>query len=510
MRPARLLAGLVVSLVLLVSANVRAEENWPMYGGNLLHTFSNPASRINPGNVTNLKPLWTFSTTDAISASPTVVDGVLYVGSWDGFFYAIDARSGLPIWKFQIDCDNTIVPVPPQCLAPGQTPPPRFFTQGGLITSTAAVANGEVYFAAGKTVYDLNAADGSLRWKHVICGNPEKPDCASDPNDPTQIFSSPAVFGGMVFIGHTAGAVGYRGGIEALDAKDGTQRWRFEVDPILNADGQPVLGPGGHTIGGYNLGCGAVWSSAAVDVDLHLVYFGTADCNRDPTPPYHEAILALDAESGLLASAHRPPGLLNGCDQDFGASPNLISFGGRRYVGEGGKDGTYYLLERASLNLVWARNVVFGGSIGGFYGASFDGRRIFAATSLGDGNIATKTGLCNPSNPRDMFLQEPSMHAFAVRGGTILWEKTLNHSVAPTSIANGVVFSGLVGIDGFFGLNAYHAETGRLLIRLPMEGSVNSAATPLGKKLFVTAGTSVDGSHSGVFAFALPGKEPDD
>jgi hypothetical protein len=43
-----------------------------------------------------------------------------------------------------------------------------------------------------------------------------------------------------------------------------------------------------------------------------------------------------------------------------------------------------------------------------------------------------------------------------------------------------------------------------------MEGSVNSAATPLGKQLFVTSGTSVDGSHSGVFAFTLPGKESDD
>jgi glucose dehydrogenase len=102
-----------------------------MYGRNLLHTFSNDASRINPGNVAKLKPLWTFSTTDAISASPTVVDDVLYVGSWDGFFYALDARSGVLIWEFQVDCDNTIVPVPPQCLAPGQTPPPRFFSQGG-------------------------------------------------------------------------------------------------------------------------------------------------------------------------------------------------------------------------------------------------------------------------------------------------------------------------------------------------------------------------------------------
>jgi outer membrane protein assembly factor BamB len=312
-----------------------------------------------------------------------------------------------------------------------------------------------------------------------------------------------------VFLGHTAGADGYRGAIEALDATDGAQRWRFEVDPILDANGHPILDQRGHAIGGYNRGCGAVWSSAAVDVDLHLVFFGTGDCDRDPTPPYHETIVALDAESGLLVSLFRPRDLLNGCDQDFGASPNLISFAGRRYVGEGGKDGTYYLLDRTNLSLVWARNVVFGGSAGGFYGASFDGRRIFAATSLGDGNIATQTGLCNPSDPRDTFLQEPSMHALAVQDGTILWEQMQNHSVAPTSTANGVVFSGLIGIEGF-GLNAYDAATGRLLVRLPMNGSVNSAATPVGKHLFVTAGTSVDGTGSGIFAFALPEMESDE
>jgi hypothetical protein len=240
-----------------------------------------------------------------------------------------------------------------------------------------------------------------------------------------------------------------------------------------------------------------------------LVFFGTGDCDRDPTPPYHEAVVALDADNGLLVSLFRPRDLLNGCDQDFGASPNLISSGGRRYVGEGGKDGTYYLLERSNLSLVWARNVVFGGSAGGFFGASFDGRRIYAATSLGDGNIATQTGLCNPSNPRDTFLQEPSMHAFAAGDGSVLWEEMHNQSSAPTSTANGVIFSGLIGIAGF-GLNAYDAATGRLLAQLPMQGSVNSAATPLGKHLFVTAGTSVDGTGSGVFAFALPETKPNE
>ena len=182
MRTATFLTSIALGFLVMAGAGTgaRAEENWPMYGRNLQHTFSNRASQINPGNVAGLRPLWAFPTGDAVSASPTVVDGVVYVGSWDGYFYALDARSGTPIWKFQVDCQNTIVPVPPQCLPPGQTPPPRFFTDGGLITSTAAVVRGRVYFAAGKTVYSLDARDGSLPWKRVICGNPEAPACASD------------------------------------------------------------------------------------------------------------------------------------------------------------------------------------------------------------------------------------------------------------------------------------------------------------------------------------------
>ena len=101
--------------------------------------------------------------------------------------------------------------------------------------------------AAPFTVYDLDATDGSLRWKHVICGNPEEANCELDQKDPTQIFSSPAVFGGLIFLGHTAGADGYRGAIEALDARSGTQRWRFEVDPILDANGHSIRDRRGHS-----------------------------------------------------------------------------------------------------------------------------------------------------------------------------------------------------------------------------------------------------------------------
>jgi hypothetical protein len=40
---------------------------------------------------------------------------------------------------------DAVVPVPPQRLAPGQQPPDRTMTDGGLITSSAAVVDGKVY-----------------------------------------------------------------------------------------------------------------------------------------------------------------------------------------------------------------------------------------------------------------------------------------------------------------------------------------------------------------------------
>jgi len=100
----------VFGLLTLGSGDLRGQEDptrslrdWPMYGRDLRHSFSNPHSLINPTNVATLKTAWHFKTQDVVSASPAVVDGVVFVGSWDGHFYAIDATEGSLIWKFQVD-----------------------------------------------------------------------------------------------------------------------------------------------------------------------------------------------------------------------------------------------------------------------------------------------------------------------------------------------------------------------------------------------------------------------
>jgi outer membrane protein assembly factor BamB len=504
---------IVFGLLTLGIGDLRGQEdptNWPMYGRDLRHSFSNQHSLINPTNVATLKPAWDFMTGDVVSASPAVVGRVVFVGSWDGYFYAIDATEGSQIWKFQVDCQNTVIPIPPQCLAPNQVQPNRFLGDGGIITSSAAVVDNRVYFGAGKTVYSLNAGNGSLRWKTVICGNPDRPGCAVDAADPNRIFSSPAILGNNLFIGHTVdGADGYRGGIEALDIETGKIRWRFEVDPILDTRGEPLLGSNGH-VRAYNRGCGNVWSSAAVDVAARLVFFGTGDCNNQPTLPYHNAVISLEADTGRVRWVFRPQSQ-NSCDYDFGASANIINFRGAHYLGIGGKDGTYYLIKRRTRTdnprgqLKWATNLVFGGDEGGFIGSTaFDGQRVFGATAIGDGRL-DGSGLCAPSDPRDTPLQEPSMHALSVDGGRVLWQQNQNHSAAPTTVANGVVFSGLLGLDRFaFAVNAYDAENGQLLASFEMPGSVNSATIPLADAIYVGSGTTTDGSGSGVHALALP------
>lgn len=489
-----------------------------LFGRNLSHTFSNPDSRINPSNVASLRWAWTFPAGDAVSASPTVVKGVVYAGSWDGYFYALDATMGTLKWKFRADCQYTVLPIPRHCLPPGFPQPPRKTTDGGIVTSSAAVIDGVVYFGAGKTLYALNAKNGKLLWKRVICGNPDNFACAFDLLDPTRIFSSPAVFAGLVFVGHTAdGFNHYRGGFEAIDAATGKLRWRFETDPKLNSRGQ--------VIGAYNRGCGSVWSSAAIDTNSGLVFFGTGDCHGDATPPYHEAIIALDI-AGHLRWKYRPREK-DTCDFDFGATPNIIAFGNRRFVGVGGKDGTYYLLNPLTQNpageVVWkTKKVVFGGSLGGFYGAAFDEQhqQIFGATGKGDGNAQGL--LCSPGTPGDTFLQEPSIHALSALTGRILWQGSMNHSFAAPSLGGAsppgtstqghrVLFSGLAGVSKTEvpALKIYDAQPPQppaadLLQTLVMPGSVNSAATPAGKMLFVTSGNSFDGGGSGVHAFTLP------
>ncbi len=67
--------------------------DWPTYGHDAQHTFHGRTT-LTESTVKTLRKAWFFPTGDAVTATPTVVDGTVYVGSWDDYFYAVNLETG--------------------------------------------------------------------------------------------------------------------------------------------------------------------------------------------------------------------------------------------------------------------------------------------------------------------------------------------------------------------------------------------------------------------------------
>src|SRR5438270_10230943 len=222
-------------------------SDWTTYGGSAHHTFTN-ATCLDQTNVHTLAPKWFFRTGDAVTANPVVVGNRVYVGSWDGNFYAIDKTTGAQAWKFTIKPQPAVSPPEgPNGRVVDPTYPESFLTSdGGLITSSAwyepasnkTHGRNLVIFGGGYTLYALDADTGQQVWNHDYTGLPEQP--ADPAHDEARIFSSPVVVGTKVIFGVTSdGQSGHRGYVAAANLESGSQVWRFEtsVDPngsVLN------------------------------------------------------------------------------------------------------------------------------------------------------------------------------------------------------------------------------------------------------------------------------------
>src|SRR5258708_6258241 len=99
-----------------------------MFGSDAAHSHFTPDERIlSPATVPHLKQAWTAQTRSKIPSSPTVANGVVYVGSQDFHLYAFNAAG----------CSGQAICRP---LWTAQT--------GDYINSSPAVANGVVYIGS--------------------------------------------------------------------------------------------------------------------------------------------------------------------------------------------------------------------------------------------------------------------------------------------------------------------------------------------------------------------------
>src|SRR5262249_40739592 len=151
-----------------------------MFHGNPAHTgvYDSPG----PKQLGGVK--WAFKTGGPIVASPAIADGVIYIGSFDSYLYAIDQETGKEKWKYKSRM---------------------------RIASSPAVSGGLVYFVSSAGALGaVEAATGKIRW--VLPTEYERkfeaknlhglPSEAQTIPDAWDIFmSSPTVANGKVFFG---------------------------------------------------------------------------------------------------------------------------------------------------------------------------------------------------------------------------------------------------------------------------------------------------------------------
>lgn len=212
----------LVSLAVLIFQPAMAADA-PMFHGNAQHTgVYGGAGTAALGGVK-----WAFHAKGAFVSSPAVVGDKVFVGSTDGFLYAVNRGAGTLKWKFETK---------------------------GRVVSSPAVAGGIVYFGSyDSTFYAVDAATGALKWKFATGGerrfaarhlHGSEPAAEMMPDPWDCYLSSPVVSNGKVIFGSGDG------NIYALDAASGALVWKFKTGEVVHAS--PAVANGRVYIGSWD------------------------------------------------------------------------------------------------------------------------------------------------------------------------------------------------------------------------------------------------------------------
>jgi outer membrane protein assembly factor BamB len=183
--PGILIAEILLFLIVLLVSPVSCQEVMFHYDAGHTGDFNAAAGTI--GNTVSLN--WKYKTGGAVSSSPVVANGRVYLGSEDQKVYALNITTGKQLWNFTTKgpisstpaVGNGVVYIGSTNLYALNSTTGRElwnFTADFPVDTEMALTNGTIYFQAGKT-YALNASDGSLIWAFSPFDNLSRPPPSS-------------------------------------------------------------------------------------------------------------------------------------------------------------------------------------------------------------------------------------------------------------------------------------------------------------------------------------------
>lgn len=445
-RPRRArIAGLLAALAVLVAgsaglasatpAAAAGSSDWPAYLYNNDHSSYNSAvTAITPSNVSNLQPVWRgmqpATSNGVFYASPTVANGVMYIGGENGYFYAVSESTHDLLWsKFM-----------------GTTPGTTCGSSAG-ISSTAVVADdpttGETVYvnAPDGQLYALNPTTGAVDWQATV-------DTPSTTVDDYYAWGSPLVANGNVYVGISSDCDNplVPAGVVEFNQDTGAQEANWHDLPGTETGGSVWSSPGTSTLGDGSI----------------FVTTGNADAAADNQAPYSESIVRLSSSLSVLDSWQVPLSQRSN-DGDFGGSPTdftaTINGTTTQMVGACNKNGYYYAFSQDDLAAgpVWQTQLADASGTGPENGGC-DAAAIWDGTNLieGVGNTTTINGVS----------YQGAVVSLNPATGAPIWQTGLPGAIigSPTEDGAGVVAAPVFESNtGNLGVYLLSASTGAIL-----------------------------------------------
>ncbi len=426
--------------------------NWPSYNGDYTGRRFSSLAEINTKNVSGLRAQWVFHArnSNSLEGTPLVANGLMFMTSANDAF-ALDARSGRPIWHYS-----------------------RPVTEGLVDDASAhhnrgvALWHSRLYMQTDNAhLLCLDTRSGHLIWDVAYAKG----------NKNYGATSAPLVVKDKVLVGTSGGDDGVRGFVAAFDAETGTELWRFWTIPGPGEFGSESW-PGDM----YLRGGATTWMPGTYDHELNTVYWGTSNAAPDfdgaPRPGddlYTACVLALDPDTGKLKWHFQftPHDLF---DYDAEETAVLVD---ARYMGaqrkllvEANRNGFLYVLDRTN---------------GKFLSATPFVKKLNWAKGIDENGRPIRTGLEPTDNGAKIcpdMLGATNWYSPSYNPSTGLFyfmalENCENFFKKPQEFTEGREFyaTGTKRIPGEHGqkiLLAYHPETGKLAWQYPQIGKAQS------------------------------------
>jgi len=452
------------------SVDPPTHADWPLPNGDLANTrrVSGP---IDASSVARLGLAWMHPMQAGITATPAIVDGVVYAQDMASNVYALDLSSGRLLWEHDYaNIDNG--------------------------PNGVSVGDGRVYGTTSEIAFALDQRSGRELWRRsLIRKTGEGIDMAPGYHDGTAYISTVPALGGVI------------GTLWALDGATGRVRWRWEQVP-RSLWGKPEVNAGG-----------GMWHPPAFD-EHGGVYVSVANPVPWPGTPempwgtsrpgpnrWNNSIVKLDEATGRFAWGTQvlPHDLY---DWDLQCPVILARAGGRDVAITAGKMGFVYAFDAADGRLLWKRSVglhnghdddnlaamrgdlsvfrygerILPGDWGGVQTQlASDGRTVYVPVN----NLYVV--FHGQTLPRQQDLMEGTgeIVALDVASGRVKWDRRLPHSVyGAATISSDVLFT--TTYDGtLWGLST---RTGAVLWRTALPAGSDGPAAISGDTLLTGAG----------------------